>query len=57
MFWIYVLKIMECFIEVLCVVQCDWWLGSWYGTRPAMFPHVVFWGCDSLVSEPLVIVN
>ena len=21
------------------------------------FPHVVFWGCDSLVSEPLVIVN
>ena len=21
------------------------------------FPHMVFWGCDSLVSEPLVIVN
>ena len=21
------------------------------------FPHVIFWGCDSLVSQPLVIVN
>ncbi|MFS7922467.1 hypothetical protein Hanom_Chr03g00249481 [Helianthus anomalus] len=34
------------FYLCLVMVQCDWWLGSWYVTRPAVFPHVVFWGCD-----------
>ncbi|MFS8016244.1 hypothetical protein Hanom_Chr15g01366241 [Helianthus anomalus] len=37
---------MDCLLRLICVVQCDWWLGSLYVTRPAVFPHVVFWGCD-----------
>ena len=39
-------------------VQYDWWLDPGHVTPPSGgIPRVDFWGCDRLVSEPLVIEN